>query len=86
MISVILSIEGMKCGMCESHVSDVIRRVAPVKHVKASHVKNEASFQCEEDVDLEQIREAIEEQGYHVLTMKTEPYQKKSWLSFHRKG
>ena len=28
-----LKIDGMMCGMCESHINDTIRKAAPVKKV-----------------------------------------------------
>ncbi|MDE7076510.1 MAG: cation transporter, partial [Clostridia bacterium] len=33
MIELTIEVEGMKCGMCESHVNDVVRRVSGVKKV-----------------------------------------------------
>ncbi len=33
MIELIIEVEGMKCGMCESHVNDVVRKVVGVKKV-----------------------------------------------------
>ncbi len=31
MKQIILQVDGMMCGMCESHVNDAIRRAFPVK-------------------------------------------------------
>ena len=39
MIKIVLEVEGMHCGMCETHVNDVVRRVEGVKKVKSSHAK-----------------------------------------------
>jgi len=37
-----LKIDGMMCGMCESHVNDAIRKAFPaVKKVTSSHGKGE---------------------------------------------
>ena len=33
MIETILKIDGMACGMCESHVNDTVRRGFPVRKV-----------------------------------------------------
>ena len=33
MIETILKIDGMACGMCESHINDVVRRTCDVKKV-----------------------------------------------------
>ena len=40
MKSVVLSVDGMKCGMCEAHVCDAVRRAVQVKKIQASHAKN----------------------------------------------
>ena len=36
-----LKIDGMMCGMCESHINDAIRRAFNVKKVTSSHSKGE---------------------------------------------
>ena len=36
-----VSIDGMKCGMCEAHVNDLFRRHLKLKKVKSSHLKNQ---------------------------------------------
>lgn len=40
MIQYTLEVEGMQCGMCESHVNDAVRRAFRVKKVESSHGKN----------------------------------------------
>ena len=39
MLKITLEVEGMHCGMCETHVNDVVRRVDGVKKVKSSHAR-----------------------------------------------
>ena len=39
MVKTILKIEGMLCGMCESHINAAIRKHFDVKKVKSSHKK-----------------------------------------------
>ncbi|EKC59112.1 Copper chaperone, partial [human gut metagenome] len=39
MVKTTLKIDGMMCGMCESHVNDAIRNAFPVKKVTSSHSK-----------------------------------------------
>lgn len=41
MVKTTLKIDGMMCGMCESHVNDAIRNAFPVKKVTSSHSKGE---------------------------------------------
>ena len=40
MIKTTATIEGMHCGMCETHVNDAIRKAFPVKKVKSSAKKS----------------------------------------------
>ncbi len=82
MVKITLKIDGMKCGMCEAHVNDVVRKSATVKKVKSSHAKNQSVILAEDESDLETIREGIEAQGYRVLSAECEPYVKKGLFGF----
>ena len=63
----------MMCGMCESHISDAIRKAFPdAKKVKASRRKKEAVFLTEEPVDEETVRKVVEATGYHFTGLTTE--------------
>ena len=48
MLKITLEVEGMRCGMCETHVNDVVRRVEGVKKVKSSHIKGRTVVVAEE--------------------------------------
>lgn len=77
MTKTILHIGGMACGMCEAHINDVIRRVAPeAKRVASSHAKGEATFQTETAPDMERLAAAIRETGYELLSWETAPVEK----------
>ncbi|MCR4831489.1 MAG: ATPase P [Pseudobutyrivibrio sp.] len=85
MVKTTLEIEGMMCGMCESHINDVIRKVVPdAKKVKSSHSKGESVFISDKEPGEEKIMAAIAETGYVVHSVHTEPYTKKflGFLSF----
>ena len=41
MIKTVVKIDGMMCGMCESHINDAIRQHFAVKKVKSSKRKKE---------------------------------------------
>ena len=77
----VVKIDGMMCGMCEAHVSDVIRKNFNVKKVKASHMKKEAEIIAENEIDREQLAAAIASQGYEVKCITEEEYVKK--VCFH---
>lgn len=82
MIKTTLTIDGMMCGMCESHMNDVIRKNFTVKKVNSSHKKGETEIVSEEALDEEKIKSAVKEIGYEVTSVKTEEYKKKKFLFF----
>ncbi len=84
MRKITLEVEGMRCGMCETHVNDVVRRVEGVKKVKSSHAKGRTEVIAENDADIERIKEAIAKQGYGVGQVVCEPYEKRGL--FARRG
>ena len=60
-----LKIDGMMCGMCESHVNDAIRKAFPaVKKVTSSHGKGETVIISEDPLDEAQVKAAIAATGY----------------------
>lgn len=77
MIETILKIDGMMCGMCESHICDNIRNNFNVKKVTASHSKGQAVIISEDPISAELLKEKIGETGYTVLDVQSGPYQKK---------
>ena len=44
MLKITLGVDGMMCGMCESHVNDAVRKAFPVKKVTSSHGKGADSY------------------------------------------
>ena len=44
MVQTTLKVDGMMCGMCESHVNEVVRKTAQVEKVTSSHTKGETVF------------------------------------------
>ena len=94
MTQVTVQLEGMMCGMCESHVKDAIRKGIPdAKDVTASHTTNVAAFYMENDMPkgmiTHEIKAAVEPTGYRVLSVKTEagvaPVRKKGVFGFGKK-
>lgn len=86
MKKITVKIDGMRCGMCEAHVCDVIRRNFKVKKVSASHLKGEAVVLSENFIDPEQLKSVISETGYKVESTNTEEYAKKSLFTlFYKK-
>ena len=77
MVQITLKIDGMACGMCESHINDAVRAKFPVKKVTSSHTKGETVILSDEDISEEALRAVIEPTGYKVLGYVSEPYEKK---------
>ena len=84
MNKITVKIDGMMCGMCESHINDAIRRAFPVKKVTSSHTKGETVILTEKPIDETVLRAAIDATGYKVLSMESEPYEKKGLFGFGR--
>ena len=74
----------MMCGLCESHVNVAVRKFADVKIVSYSHSKSRTEIITEEPLDEEGLKKAIDDTGYRVLSIKTEPYKKKGFSLFGR--
>ena len=81
MVKTTLKIDGMMCGMCESHVNDAIRNAFPVKKVTSSHSKGETVIISEEALSEDKIREVMQPTGYALKDITSEPYEKKGLFS-----
>ncbi len=78
MNKVTLTIDGMSCGMCETHVCDAIRKAADKKaKISASHTKGTAEIIMDGTPDVAGIRAAVNATGYKVTDVNVEPYEKK---------
>lgn len=84
MVKMVLKVDGMACSMCESHVNDAVRSAFSVKKVTSSHSKGTTEILCEAALDEAELRKVIEATGYRVLSVKTEPYEKKGFSLFRK--
>ena len=82
MIETILKVDGMMCGMCESHVNETVRKTADVKKVTSSHTKGETVILSETEIPEAELRPVIAKTGYELMSYACAPYEKKSL--FHR--
>ncbi len=82
MIKTTLKIDGMSCTMCEGHINDTIRRAFNVKKVKSSHIKGLSQVWSEEALDEGKLFSAINETGYTLLSVSSEPDEKKGFSFF----
>ena len=77
MVKTTLQIDGMMCGMCESHINDAVRNACKVKKVTSSHKKGTCEILSDDPLDEGALRSAIGDTGYLVLGVTAEPYRKK---------
>ena len=75
-----VQVDGMMCGMCESHVNDAVRKALPVKKVSSSHSRGVTTVIAEEALDEEALRAAISATGYEVGSIQKEPWVKKRFF------
>jgi copper chaperone len=85
MVETILKVQGMMCGMCESHINDVVRKTAQVNKVSSSHTRGETVIVSEQELDIETLKQAIAATGYTVTGAETRPYKKKGFFAFWKK-
>ena len=82
MVKTVLSVDGLVCDMCDAHMNDAIRKAFPVKKVTTSHSKGETVIISENEFSRGDLEKAVSETGYRILSVKTEPYEKKGLFRF----
>ena len=82
MLKITVKVDGMMCGMCESHINDAVRRAFPVKKVTSFRSKGETVILSETDIDESTLRSTIDEAGYEVKSITKAPYEKKGLFHF----
>lgn len=75
-----MGIDGMMCGMCESHINDAIRREFKVKKVTSSHAKKQTVILTEKPLDEDKLRKVIDDTGYKVTSIETSEEEKKGGI------
>lgn len=67
-----LTVLGMKCGMCESHINTTIRNKYKVNKVISKRKKNLTKIISYEEIDLNNLRSLITNLGYTVEDINQE--------------
>lgn len=80
MKKVVIAVDGMHCGMCETHVNDAVRRVNGVVRVKSSAARNVTEVVAEDGTDEKEIVKAVSDNGYRVMAYKSGPYERKKFF------
>ena len=77
MVRTCISIEGMRCPMCEAHIQDAIRKIGGIKKVKAYRKKNEVVIISNDNISEEMLHSVIDPTGYRLNGIKSETYEDK---------
>ena len=64
---IVIKIDGMKCGECESHVNDIIRRNFKIKKVSSSHRTGEVKILTIEELNVRDIENKLMSYGYKII-------------------
>ena len=86
MVKTVLKIDGMMCGMCESHMNDLIRKNFKVKKVTSSAKNGETVVISDAELDISWAKKAIKDIGYELLSYTSEPYEKKDYSILENNG
>lgn len=63
-----LTVQGMSCGHCVSSVEDALNQLDGISEVNVNLGEGKVDVKYDEaKVSVEQIKEAIDEQGYDVV-------------------
>jgi len=65
----ILNVEGMRCGMCETHINDVIRNNIDVKRVKSFRRTNTVIIESYTIINVVYVKKLINDSGYTVSSI-----------------
>ena len=80
MTETVVMIDGMMCGMCESHINDAIRSSFDVKKVNSSHTKGETVIVSKEALDEDKIKSVIDKTGYELKSVSSVEFEEKKGL------
>ena len=85
MVKITLAIEGMACGMCEAHINEAVRNAFQVKKVTSSHTKKQTVIIADKDIPEQELKNVVVKAGYDVISVSSEPYEKKGLFSAFRR-
>jgi len=65
-----LTIEGMHCAACASNTENSLKKVKGVKEISVSALTHKAIIEAEDDVDQEELKQAVSKAGYKVVEIE----------------
>lgn len=84
MLKTTLKIDGMMCGMCESHMNDMIRNKFDVKKVTSNHKTGSTEIISKESISKEKLTEEIKNIGYELVSVEEAEFEQKKFLFFKK--
>lgn len=85
MFKITLKVEGMKCVKCSARMDEAVRKAFQVEKVTSSHENKETIIICAEDIADEKLREVVTGEGFELLGIAKEPYEKKGLFGLFKK-
>ena len=82
MKEITIGIDGMMCGMCESHINDTVRKNFAVKKVTSSRAKKQTVILAEEPISEEALKAVIDPTGYTMTSYAIRDHVKKGLFGF----
>ena len=67
MREIVLNVNGMACGGCENRIQNAIKNIEGVENVVADHNSGKVAITLNKDIEIETIKEVIEDIGYEVV-------------------
>lgn len=61
-----LNVEGMMCGGCEKRIENALGDIKGVKNIKANHKDGTVKIESKKEIDMDVVKEKIENLGFKV--------------------
>lgn len=71
-MKILMKVEGIECQGCENRIQNSVKNIKGVKKVVASHENGNVIVDIEENVNVNQIKEQIDNIGFNVLEITIE--------------
>ena len=71
MVKTVLKVDGMSCGMCESHMNDLVRSLFQVKKVSSSAKDGETVVLSDEILDIPYLKMKMKGIGYNLVSVES---------------
>ncbi len=71
-MTITIPIKGMTCAACVKAVERAIAGLSGVREVNVNFASEKARIEAEEDIDLREIIRAVKEEGYDVVSVKSD--------------